>query len=207
MKASLIFSTSLLILCASVISKSQAALPEPVVKTPRVLEIEKKRKVELQRKRLLRDQKLVLKKKAQMKQAQTQKIELLSPAVSQLGEKQLYEEIVSKYDENQEFGFFSRAQNFMSRFPKSPLADEVLYLSGMMHLNQKRFAKAIQDFGRIQKQYPRSNRAVAAQFAKAMAYRRMNLPELAQRNLIELRKRYPGSPESFRAEAELKMFR
>ncbi len=119
----------------------------------------------------------------------------------------LYSEMVSAYDANNEIAFKSRLQSLLSRFPTSPYADNALYLAGSMAVNKGNYSEAIKYFADIEKKYPRSNKMVAAKFAKAMTYKAMNLPEYAKSNLKDLIKKYPGSPESFRASTELKILR
>jgi TolA-binding protein len=75
-----------------------------------------------------------------------------------------------------------------------------------MAVEHSNFPEAIRYFARIEKEYPNSDKAASARFAKAMTYKKMNLPQFAKRSLAEVRAKYPGSPESFRADAELKQF-
>lgn len=134
-------------------------------------------------------------------------IELTGKDVSKIDEATLYAEIFGAYRSNNEIGFKSRLQTFITRFPASPYADNVLYLAGRRAFSAKNYAEAIKYYQKVITQYPRSNKVVAARFAKGIAYKKMNLQPQAQGVLQDLRKRYPGSPESFRAENELKLMR
>ena len=134
-------------------------------------------------------------------------VELTGKDISKESDMTLYSEMVTAHEKNDEIGFKSRLQSLLSRFPQSAYADNALFLAGRRAVDNGNYAEAIRYFGRIEREYPRSNRIVAARFAKAMTYKKMNLPEFAKRNLADLKKRFPGSPESFRAEAELKMMR
>ncbi|HEY8269998.1 MAG TPA: tetratricopeptide repeat protein, partial [Pseudobdellovibrionaceae bacterium] len=96
---------------------------------------------------------------------------------------------------------------FITRFPSSPYADNVLYLAGRRAFSAKNYAEAIKYYQKVITQYSRSNKAVAAKFAKAVTYKKMNLEPQAEGVLNDLRRRYPGSPEAFRAENELKLMR
>lgn len=133
-------------------------------------------------------------------------IELTGKDPGRLSELELYSEIVSAYQSQDEIGLRSRLETLLSRFPKSALADNALFLAGRQAVELKKFGPAIQFFERVINEYPRGNRVVAAQFAKAMTYRRMNLREPSDRLLKEVRAKYPGSPESFRAENEMRIF-
>ena len=134
-------------------------------------------------------------------------IELTGKDPSKVSESALYAEIFSAYRANDEIGFKSRMQTFVTRFPQSPYADNVIYLTGRMAFDNKNYAEAIKYYQKVITQYPRSNKVVAAKYAKAIAYKKMNLDPQAKGVFSELRKRYPGSPEAFRAENELKLMR
>ncbi|MBX3041561.1 MAG: tetratricopeptide repeat protein [Bdellovibrionaceae bacterium] len=132
-------------------------------------------------------------------------IELTGKDQGKLSEVDLYSELVAAYQSQDEIGFQSRLQTFMSRFPRSSFADNALYLAGRKALEQKRYAQALKYFQRIIAEYPRSNRAVSAQFAKAMAYKQMNLTTESRKVMKEVVQKYPGSPESFRADSEMRL--
>jgi TolA-binding protein len=134
-------------------------------------------------------------------------IELTGKDPSKVDETALYSEIIGAYRKNDEIGFKSRMQTFMTRFSNSAYADNVLYLAGRMAFDNKNYAEAIKFYQKVVTQYPRSNKVVASQLAKGMAYKKMNLDPQAKFVFQEVRKRYPGSPEAFRAENEMKLFK
>lgn len=134
-------------------------------------------------------------------------VELTGKDISKESDMDLYAEMVGAYNRNDEIALMSRLQSMLSRFPRSSYADNALFLAGRMSVDNANYAQAIKYFARIEKDYPRSNKMVAAKFAKAMTYKKMNLPEFALNSLKEVRAKYPGSPESFRADAELKVLR
>lgn len=134
-------------------------------------------------------------------------IELTGKDMSKIDEATLYAEIFSSYRSSDEIGFKSRMQTFMTRFPASSYADNVLYLAGRLAFSNKNYAESIKYYQKVITQYPNSNKVVGAKFAKALAYKKMNLEPQAKGVLADLRKRYPGSPEAFRAENELKLMR
>lgn len=134
-------------------------------------------------------------------------VELTGKDISKENDIGLYAEMVSAYQRDDEIAFKSRLQALMTRFPQSSYADNALFLAGRMAVDHNNYAEAVKYFAQIEKQYPRSNKVAAAKFAKAMTYKKMNLPDFAATNLKEVRTKYPGSPESFRAQAELKTLR
>ncbi len=150
--------------------------------------------------RLKRDRDMVLEKKNEMEG----KIQVGLPSDR---ETKLYEELVRAYERNDELTFQSRLQGMISSFPRSLLADDALYLAGMMSFSNRQYARAIKYFARILTEYPRSNRARAALFAKAAAYRKMNLQPQAVGVFKEVKSTYPGSPEAKRADVELRIIK
>jgi TolA-binding protein len=134
-------------------------------------------------------------------------VELTGKDISKENDITLYAEMVGAYEKNDEIAFKSRLQSMMSRFPQSSYADNALFLAGRMAVDNNDYAQAIKYFSEIEKKYGKSNKAAAAKFAKGMTYKKMHLPEFAVRSLKEVRSRYPGSPESFRADAELKIIK
>lgn len=133
-------------------------------------------------------------------------VELTGKDISKENDIGLYAEMISAYEANDEVGLTSRLQSMLARFPQSSYADNALYLAGRMAVDHNNYSQALKYFAQIEKQYPRSNKALAAKYAKAMTYKKMNLPEFAKTALKEVRAKYPGSPESFRADTELKLF-
>lgn len=134
-------------------------------------------------------------------------IELTGKDPSKIDEATLYSEIVAAYRRNDEIGFKSRMQTFMTRFSGSAYADNVLYLAGRMAFSNKNYPEAIKYYQKVTQQYPRSNKAAAARLATGVAYKKMNLAPQAKFVFRDLRKKYPGSPEYFRAEVEMKILK
>jgi TolA-binding protein len=133
-------------------------------------------------------------------------VELTGKDISKESDTALYAEMVGAYQRDDEIALKSRMQSLLSRFPTSTYADNALFLAGRMAVDHNNFPEAIRYFGRVEKEYAKSDKAAPAKFAKAMTYKRMNLLPFAKRSLLEVRSKYPGSPESFRANSELKMF-
>lgn len=148
--------------------------------------------------RMQRDREMVINKKNEMEG------KVATPLPSEK-ERQIYDELVQAYERNDELSFQSRFQRLMADHPRSLLADEALYLAGMMSFSNKLYAQAIKHFSKILTDYPSSNRVRAALFAKASAYRKMNLLTQSTEVYNEVKSRYPGSPEAKRADVELRI--
>lgn len=133
------------------------------------------------------------------------KAELTGKDLNKMNDDQLYAEVLAQYQRN-DSSAMKRALNLLvKKFRNSPHADNALYMVGYSALERGQFAESLQYFQRLLKDYPTSNKAVSAEFSKGLAYRNMKLKSLAQKTFFKVRKKYPGSPESFRAENELKL--
>jgi TolA-binding protein len=132
-------------------------------------------------------------------------VELTGQDVTKEDDLTMYSQMVNSFQKDDEIGLKSRLQSLLQRFPQSIYSDNALYLAGRMAVDHKDYAEAIKFFSQIERDYPKSNKVTAAKFAKAMTYKAMNLPELSTQVLNEVRSNYVGSPESFRANAELKI--
>ena len=133
--------------------------------------------------------------------------ELTGKDLRKLDDVGLYSEVLAHYQVRDVKGLRLHLEALLKRFPTSPYADNALYLGGQLALEMKNYPEALRYFQKIVQYYPQSNKVVSASFAKGLAYKKMNLEMQAKRVFFDLRKKYPGSPESFRAETELKLFR
>lgn len=133
------------------------------------------------------------------------KAELTGRDYKKMSEDEMYVDVLTRYQSNQVSELNRLGRLFLSRFPASVHADNVLYLMGYSALEKKRFSEALRYFDTLVKKYPTSNKAVSAEFAKGTAYKHMKLKSMAQSTFLKLRKKYPGSPEFYRAESELKI--
>lgn len=119
----------------------------------------------------------------------------------------LYSEIVAFYQSNDQRRLKHRLNSLMSQFPQSHFIDNALYLAGRQCMENRNYPEAIKYFQKVIKDYPQSNRMVSAEFAKAMTYKKMNLSSQSKTVLKDIQKRFPGSPEFYRAESEMKLAR
>lgn len=119
----------------------------------------------------------------------------------------LYSEIVAFYQSNDQRRLRHRLQSLMTQFPQSHFIDNALYLAGRQSMENRNYPEAIKYFQKVINEYPQSNRMVSAQFAKAMTYKKMNLNTQSKNVLKDIKKKFPGSPESYRAESEMKLAR
>lgn len=133
------------------------------------------------------------------------KAELTGKDLNKMNDDQLYTEILSQYQRGDTAAMKKALNIIVKKHKGSPHADNALYIVGYNALEKGKFAEGLHYFQRLLKDYPGSDKAVSAEFAKGVAYRNMKLTNLAQKTFFKVRKKYPGSPESFRAENELKL--
>lgn len=130
-------------------------------------------------------------------------IELTGKDSLKVSETKLYGDIVIAYQRNDEIALISKVEAMMTRFPNGRFTDNAIYLAGKFQLENRNYAKALKYFNKIFKSYPMSDRVVAAQYAKGVTYKQIRLNKMAKQTFLDLRKKYPGSPEFFLAEAEI----
>lgn len=131
--------------------------------------------------------------------------ELAGEKADQLSELEIYHKVAEKYQQNDEVAVQAYANLLIKKYPRSIYCDNALYFQGMMAFTSKKFGESLNAFQRILQNYPQSNKAVSALFAKGVVFKKMNLPKEAARVLASVINKYPGSPESDRAEIELKL--
>ena len=78
-------------------------------------------------------------------------------------------------------------------------------MSGLLAFESGDLRLALRQFDKLLRDYPRSNKAVAALFAKASIEKRTGHIGIAKRGFLQLRDLYPGSPEAARVSVELKL--
>lgn len=131
--------------------------------------------------------------------------ELSGEKAEQLSEIEIYHKVVEKYQQNDEAALSAYTNLLSKKFPRSIYCDNALYLQGMLAFSLKKFGESLNSFQKIIAQYPMSNKAVSALFAKGVVFKKMNLNKEAGRILAQVINQYPGSPESERAQIELKL--
>lgn len=133
--------------------------------------------------------------------------ELTGKKISKQNEASLYMQIANAFQIKKSDVLRQKSKEFMIRFPKSSLMDNVLYVNGLSEMENSRYVEALKFFQRIEKEYPKGDRAGAARLSKALMYKRMNLKDQSQSNLQAVHTSYPGSPEAYRAQVELKIMK
>ncbi|MFP5519044.1 MAG: tetratricopeptide repeat protein [Bdellovibrionia bacterium] len=131
--------------------------------------------------------------------------ELTGKKPSQLKERDLYADILTAYDTKDLMRLQTKTQQLVRYFPQGSLAPKALYMQSLLQAEKKRYVEALKSIAKIEKSYPQSSRRVSATFLKAMIFKSIHLPQQSATVLREVSKKFPGSPESYRAAAELKI--
>lgn len=131
--------------------------------------------------------------------------ELVGEKVDNLTEITTYQRVVEKYQKSDDAALMAYLNLLIKKYPRSIYCDNALYLQGMLFFSQKKFGESLAAFQKILDHYPQSNKAVSALFAKGVVFKKMNLNKQALQLLAQVINRYPGSPESARAEVEVKL--
>src|SRR5690606_19237772 len=98
-------------------------------------------------------------------------------------------------------------EELIKRFPRSVHADNALFIAGQLNLSMGLSAESLKYFERIIQDYPLSHKHSAALFHKGVAYRKLKLFDYSTRAFSDVQRIYPGSPESYRVELELKLLK
>jgi tol-pal system protein YbgF len=87
-------------------------------------------------------------------------------------------------------------EEYLERFPQSPLADNALYWIGECHFSQGSFTEAVRTFDRLLADYAKSEKAAAANLKKALAFLEQNQVGQAIVQLRYVVSSYPGTDEA-----------
>lgn len=93
---------------------------------------------------------------------------------------------------------------FLKTFPKSPFADNLLYLKGSLDFSRDDIRSSLESLNRLVEEYPLSNKRVSADLLRAILLKRLNLHEQSQDILRRIVRQYPGSVEANQAKLELR---
>ncbi len=88
---------------------------------------------------------------------------------------------------------------FLSRYPRSSLADNALYWTGESYYAQRQYRAALMYFQRVQVEYPRGNKVPDAMLKTALSYNSMNQHYRGCQILDDLVARYPNSESARKA--------
>ncbi len=129
----------------------------------------------------------------------------ISISPEKTGEHYLYSKVLETYRARNPREMETTLGLLLKSYPESVFADNALYLSGLMSFEKGDLSGAKMKFDRLLRDFPRSNKAVAALFAKASMERKIGRANEAKRGFLHVRDLFPGSPEAARVAVELKL--
>lgn len=121
------------------------------------------------------------------------------------GEHYLYSKVLETYRDRNAEELQRTVELLLKSYPESVFNDRAIYLEGLLAFEQQDFKTAQAKFDKILREYPRSNKAVAAIFAKASIDKRLGHAASARKGFLQVKDLYPGSPEAARVSVELKL--
>lgn len=129
------------------------------------------------------------------------------PLPNNINEESLYSQVLHYYQIRSHEGMGVMVNEFVSKYPNSPFADNALCLQGQLELVLGDYSRALSIFERVLKQYPSGNKYVSALLGKGVAYRKLQIYSFSENIFSEVKKRFPGSPEFYKAELEEKLLK
>jgi tol-pal system protein YbgF len=94
-------------------------------------------------------------------------------------------------------------QQYVAQFPTEPGAAEAHYRLGELAFGDRKYGDAITEYGKVAKEFPRSDRAPDALLRTADSMVALGLKDDAALLLSEIPRRYPGTPAAARATRRL----
>jgi len=122
-------------------------------------------------------------------------------------EKALYNSTMQLYKQGKYEPARKEAQNFLSKYPKSDLADNTLFMIGEAYYSEKRYKEAIESYQQVLDRYPKGNKVASALNKQAAAFQQLGDTTAARILYERLMENYPGTPQAQIAEKELKQLR
>jgi len=120
-----------------------------------------------------------------------------------LNDKQAYDLAHRQYTEGRYDVALTSFRSFLTQFPDSPLTPNAHFWIGECYVQARDYARGLEEYEQVIKNYPKSAKASAALYRKAMAFLKLNNKEAAKSALQKLIADYPKSEDSQRAKAKL----
>ncbi|MDZ4661643.1 MAG: outer membrane protein assembly factor BamD [Pseudomonadota bacterium] len=119
----------------------------------------------------------------------------------------LYAKVIESYRQGDSLLLNKSVRLFLKTYPKSVHADNSLYLNGLLALSKENYKRASKNFSLLQKYYPNGNKLPSAMVGRGIALRKLGKKETATKIFESVRKKYPGSPEYFQSDFQLKILK
>jgi tol-pal system protein YbgF len=126
-----------------------------------------------------------------------------TPPAKEMPENELYAKAKQDFDSGELETARTGFQEFLKRFPKSPIADSAQFWVGEIYYRQKWYEKAILEYQKVIENYPKGNKVQASLLKQGFSF--FNLGDKSNGRLIlkELINKYPSSNEAKIAKQKL----
>jgi len=120
-----------------------------------------------------------------------------------LSDKEAYDLAHQQYTQGRYDVALTSFRSFLTQYPDSPLTPNAHFWIGECYVQGRDYARGLEEYEQVIKNYPKSTKAAAALYRKAMAFLKLNNKEAAKSALRQLIADYPKSEDSQRAKAKL----
>jgi tol-pal system protein YbgF len=126
-----------------------------------------------------------------------------TPPAKEMSENELYAKAKQDFDSGELETARTGFQEFLKRYPKSPIADSAQFWVGEIYYRQKWYEKAILEYQKVIENYPKGNKVQASLLKQGFSF--FNLGDKSNGRLIlkELINKYPSSNEAKIAKQKL----
>ena len=119
-------------------------------------------------------------------------------------EKALFDKASQSYQQGQFETARKEFQGFISKYPKSQLADSALFSIGECYFSEKRYQDAVEAYQQVIERYPKGGKVPQALFKQGMTFQQMGDATAARILYERLVEKYPDSPQAQAAQKKLK---
>lgn len=126
-----------------------------------------------------------------------------APPAKEISENELYAKAKQEFDSGELETARAGFEEFLKRYPKSPIADSAQFWVGEIYYRQKWYEKAILEYQKVIENYPKGNKVQASLLKQGFSF--FNLGDKSNGRLIlkELIKKFPASNEAKIAKQKL----
>jgi len=120
-----------------------------------------------------------------------------------LSDKEAYDLAHQQYTQGRYDVALTSFRSFLIQYPDSPLTPNAHFWIGECYVQARDYARGLQEYEQVIKNYPKSTKVAPALYRKAMAFLKLNNKEAAKSALRQLIADYPKSEDFQRAKAKL----
>jgi tol-pal system protein YbgF len=126
------------------------------------------------------------------------------PVEGDVSEEELYRLAKDAYDQRNFDAAKQYFEQFLTKFPKSNIADNARFWMGEVYFSEGWYQKAILEYQEVIEKYPKGNKVPAAYLKQGISFFKLGENANAKLVLNELIKRFPESSEAETARQQIK---